>query len=216
MLKEQGIRVEDVGYKNIRFLGYNFLQNVTYNSEPVVPKIMSQGKGVFRVEEIQGQDIRYPSIWNWVTVPDKFKLLYHVVGQLKEIDKAGIVLFDREGRNIVANTENGGLSVRQVDLEEFYDKNADAVYADINFRQVEYTDTIDKFKNRGFNLWAESVQFLGNQAKVIVIAGHVKKNKNIFDKYNRISTEPESNKKILQKDLLGMLQGDLAKMVDSF
>lgn len=216
MSKEQCIRVEDVGNRNVRFLGYNFLQNVTYNCEPVVPKIISQGKRVFRVEEIQGSDIRYLSIWNWVTVPDKFKLLYHVVGQLKEIDKAGIVLFDREGRNIMANTEGGKLSVRQIDLEEFYDRNVDAVYSDLNYRQVDYTNMVDTFNGRGYNLWAEAVQFLSYQAKAVLIAGNVKKNKNIFDKYHGIAHEPESNQKILQKDLLNMLQGDLVKVIDSF
>lgn len=214
MSAEQSVRVEDVGYKNVRFLGYNFLQDVIYNGEPVVPKIISQGKEVFRVEEIKGEDLRDLPTWKNTSAIHKFTVLYHATSQLIEIDKAGIVLFDREGRNIMANLQNDKVSVRQVDLEEFYDKNAGSVYADSPYRYDAYSFTANLFSEEGFNLWAESVQFLANQAKKILANSKIK-GMDIFNKYNGISPEDESSRKILQKDLLSMLKEDLVKAIDS-
>lgn len=215
MSSEYPVRVEGVGYKNVRFLGYNFLQDVRYNNEPVVPRIISQGKSVFRVEELKGDDIQYLSIWNYIPTVEKFRVLYHVVGQFKEIDKAGLVLFDREGRNIMANVKCGKMSVRQVDLEEFYDKNANSVYADVPYRFDGYTWMAELFSERGFNLWAESVEFLSYEARAVMLTGHIKKNKKIFDKYYRIGHEPETNPTMARKDLLTIFQNDIARVIDS-
>ncbi len=154
-------RKHDYEAKNVRFLGYNFLKNVTFNGEPVVPVILSEedvGDKHFKVEKLGGQDLN-AFVHEPISITEKLKVFDHVAGQLQAIDAAGMVLFDRLGRNIrVLSSGKKGISTRQMDIEYFYDKKADAIYSDSLAGERHYEQYAFTQKLRRWDLWSEAVQ----------------------------------------------------------
>lgn len=152
--------------KNIRFLGYNFLKNVMFNGEPVVPVIISEDNDVngmhFNVEKLGGESLDYFMCHSKISLKEKLKVMHHVVMQLEAIDKAGIVLFDRIGPNVrVLSWGDRGISTRQVDTEDFYDKSNDALYSD--HRDKYMANYVDIHKRLKQDPWSMEVSKLAYQ-----------------------------------------------------
>jgi len=154
---------ESFGDKNVRFLGYNILKHVEFNGEPVVPQILSEGfgpgGGYFDVEKLKGVDLDRLSDDENVRLTDKLGIVKFVANQLKAIDESGNIVFDRDGKNIkVLAYGKGYISVRQLDIEEIYDKNGGGLYAEKT--DGELSKQIIQFEPLGINLWCESVSGL--------------------------------------------------------
>lgn len=154
-------RLERTGLSNIRYACYNLLKNIRFSGEPVVPRIISERKEdellgpVFGVEKLEGVDLADFLLDEGIQLKRKLEVLRHVIRQLEQIDEAGYVLFDRHGGNIrVLKWGENEISVRQIDIEDMYDKRADKVYSsDIPSR----SSLIETFKKAGINLWVNAV-----------------------------------------------------------
>jgi hypothetical protein len=158
------VRREEASDKNIRYLGYNLLKNIEFEEEPVVPKILSEGKDAkgpyFNVENLPGMDVadflELPE--DEASVKDKLRVMLHIVGQFQAIDKAGFVLADRHVWNIRLLGWKDKISTRQIDVDEYYDKDADSTYS--LDRQKTLEEFNDSFKKTGTDLWAPTVNSL--------------------------------------------------------
>lgn len=151
--------------RNVRYIAYSLLKDVKFSDEPVVPKIISESKDEFgphfNVEELPGIDLAdflfLPE--EEVGTKDKFSAMLHVAKQLEAIDKAGFVIFDRNSGNIrVLDWKDGKISTRQVDIEDYYDKLADATYSSGD--QKGYEEMVDLMNSKGVNLWAYQINKL--------------------------------------------------------
>lgn len=150
--------------KNIRHICYSLLSKVTFEDEPVVPKILSEKRSdligdFFEVENLEGVDFIDYVLDKTKPKELKLKILLHIVKQLKAIDDAGFVIFDRHGRNIRLLSESSDhIATRQIDIEDMYDKKADCVYSLMNASMSD--DLIDIFKEKDIPLWVQSVDKL--------------------------------------------------------
>lgn len=145
--------------KNVRYINYNLLREVEFQGEPVVPKILGEEKDefgpFFKVEKLDGLDLGDFLHLPDVNIKTKLKVLKHVISQLQAIDESGFVLFDRNGGNIRVLQWEGNISTRQIDVENIYDKSADAVYSFDG--QKSYEDMIDAFLKKDIDIWAPAV-----------------------------------------------------------
>ena len=112
----------------------------------------------FEVEKLPGLDVEDFLILpeSEASVKDKLQVMLHVVGQFQAIDKAGFVLFDRHMWNIRLLDWKGKISTRQIDVDEYYDKDADATVS--LDRQKSLEEMNDSKKKIGVDLWAGTVQ----------------------------------------------------------
>lgn len=154
---------ESFGDRNARFLGYHMLRTVEFNDEPVVPRILSEGVGpdgrYFNVEKLKGVDLDDLSNDKNIRLKDKLDVVRFVANQLEAIDKSGNIIFDRDGKNIrVLAFGKGYISVRQVDIEEIFDKGGGGLYAEK--MDGELMKELALFEPLGVNLWCESVSGL--------------------------------------------------------
>jgi len=145
-----------------RFIGYSLLKNIRHNGEPVVPRILREGKDdkglFFETEELPGTDLDVFLMDSKPTIEQKMQVMMEVTKQLMTIDRAGYMLLDRHGQNIRVLKHEGKISVRQMDIQDLYDKEAGTVYVS-GYRKV-YDELIDGWKERGVDLWAQTVNFL--------------------------------------------------------
>ncbi len=143
--------------KGIRFINQKMLEPITFNDEPVVPKILRESTDppYFYVEKV---GIGLGEVLNDSNLSTKLglKLLLHITNQLKEIDKDGFVLFDRGGENIrVLQCDENKISVRQTDLEDLYDKNSSALYSSANSSVSE--ENLQTWEDIGVSPWIDTV-----------------------------------------------------------
>jgi len=157
---------------NVRHICYSLLSKVIFDGEPIVPAIISEKQdteffgNVFEVERLGGEDL-YDYIKNKDHLKsEKLLVLLHVVRQLKAIDEAGYIIFDRHGSNIrVLSSNPQHISVRHVDIEDMYDKQADCTYS---LRGSSMSDeTADLFKSKGISLWVLAVDKLAVEGELI-------------------------------------------------
>lgn len=148
--------------KNVRYIGYKLLQNVTFDGEPVVPQILSEGtdsRGNYTaVENVGGQDLADYLMETNVDPKIKFSVMKKVTGQLSTIDANGIVLFDRNTRNIRILNGRELPSVRQIDVEHFYDRQNQAVYS-FDGESV-YEERVSRYEKNKSDLWIPDVERL--------------------------------------------------------
>lgn len=205
--------------KNIRFLGYNALKSVTYNDEPVVPQIISEGKDNngphFNVEKLGGTDLDDICDDPNVRFADKLDLIQFATNQLKEIDKTGVVLFDRDGRNIrVLAYGHGYISMRQMDLQEYYDKNGGGVY--VNREGSGVSKTVAKYEPMGVNMWCESVANLAD-AMSAAFKLHNEKVPEWIQKYKKLDwwgyKIEDGDIEFAKSDVLSKFQEELAEYI---
>ncbi len=172
--------------RNVRYISYSLLKNIRFENEPVVPKILSEGNDEFgkhfNVEKLQGLDLS-----DFILLPEsevntkrKLEVLLHVTQQLQEIDKSGFVLFDRNAGNIRVLEWQDKISTRQIDLEEYYDKLADAMYSSGD--QKGYDEMVDLLKEKNVDLWAPSVQKLVYHAIAVAKNGKQPEMIKLFEK----------------------------------
>lgn len=163
---ERQLTIREQAYdRNVRYLGYNLLKEIRFNCEPVVPALISEGSDLFgryhEVENLQGVTLETFLEDKTITAKEKYRVLLHVVDQLQEIDRAGFVIFDRCPRNIqVLSYGSDNISTRQMDLEDFYDKKADALYSLANVSITE--NILDDQNQMGIDPWYREVRRLGN------------------------------------------------------
>ncbi len=157
--------------RNIRHIAYSLLRDVSFQGEPVTPKAISEGEDEFgkhfKVEKLRGQDLTdfmfLPE--SEVSTKQKFEVLLHITRQLQEIDKAGFILFDRNSGNIRVLDWKDKISTRQIDIENYYDKSAEAMYSSGD--QKSYEEMMETLKEKKVDLWAPTVEQLVSQAIAI-------------------------------------------------
>ncbi|QQG41555.1 MAG: hypothetical protein HYV90_05375 [Candidatus Woesebacteria bacterium] len=185
------LRTEYFEKKNIRFLGYHFLRNVSFNGEPVVPVIISEADEVgnrhFNVERLGGMDLDdlMDVSDSAISLKDKLEVVRHVVLQLKAIDDAGFWIHDRAGRNVkVLSWGLNGISTRQVDLEDFYDKKTNSLYSD------HRSDYLEQFVDRQYILGQTPWAYCVGQLALLVTDSLPDRYKNVVDfgKYESLLT----------------------------
>lgn len=146
-------------FENIRYINFNLLKEVEFQGEPVVPKILGEENDefgpFFKVEKLGGLDLGDFLHLPDVDIKTKLKVIKHVISQLQTIDQSGFVLFDRNGGNIRVLHWEVNISTRQIDVEDIYDKDADAVYS-FN-TQKGYEGMIDAFSKKDIDIWAPAV-----------------------------------------------------------
>ena len=152
--------------RNIRHINYSLLKTIRFSEEPVVPNIISEGVDeiygrYFEVEELPGMDLDDLIELDNVLIKDKFQVILHVIRQLQKIDEEGFVLFDRSSSNIrVLKWGEEKVSVRQMDIEDIYDKDADCVHS------LEDQEAIEKnvklFKEKNIDFWTPTVNNLAS------------------------------------------------------
>ncbi|OGM77755.1 hypothetical protein A2188_02785 [Candidatus Woesebacteria bacterium RIFOXYA1_FULL_43_9] len=182
--------------KNVRYINYNLLRAVEFQGEPVVPKILGEEKdeigSFFKVEKLNGLDLGDFLHLPDVDIKTKLKVIKHVISQLQAIDESGFVLFDRNGGNVRVLEWKENISTRQIDIEDIYDKSADAVYSLDG--QKGYEDMIDALSEKDIDIWAPAVnkiaQGVGGILKDFPGVSH------ILSPYEDIRTLP-SRQKIL-------------------
>ena len=164
---EDDERLERIDFRKIRYICYDLLKDVRFSGEPVVPKITSTEKTVkfkglvFGVEKLEGMNLSDYLLDGNIPLKDKLEVLLHVTRQLRQIDKAGYVLFDRHGGNIrILRWGESGVSTRQVDIEDMYDKRANRVYSSSGSLDIEL---IEIFKSKGLDLWVNAVSSISLQ-----------------------------------------------------
>lgn len=158
--------------RNIRYICYSLLSKVRFKNEPVVPKILAEREEDklrvkrFEVERLAGEDLVDYVVDKDQPKDNKLRVILHVVRQLKAIDEAGYVIFDRHGSNIrVVSNDPAHISTRQMDIEDMYDKLGDCVYS-LNNASAD-DDLIDLFKVKGVSPWAVAVDKLTKEGELI-------------------------------------------------
>jgi hypothetical protein len=92
---------------------------------------------------------------------DKLGVLLHVTQQLRQIDEAGYVLFDRHGGNVrVLKWGGNRISTRQVDIEDMYNRESHQIYSLDGSWDVQLIKTL---KSRGVDLWVNAVSSIALQ-----------------------------------------------------
>jgi len=189
-------RREESSDINIRYIGYSLLKDVKFSGEQVVPHILSEGQDElgkhFNVEKLVGLDLEdfllLPE--NEASLKDKFKVMLHITQQFQAIDQAGFILFDRHAWNIrVINWGNDKISTRQIDIDQYYDKVAEASYSLEG--QERFESMNDSLKKIGTNLWAPTVNDLISQELSVV---DINKNNEIVNLLRANKWKPEAKK----------------------
>lgn len=154
--------------RNVKYIAYSLLKDVSFQGEQVVPRIISEDEDEFgkhfNVEKLGGIDL-YDFMFlpeTEVSTKQKFKVLLHITKQLQEIDKSGFILFDRHSSNIRVLNWQDKISTRQMDLENYYDKLAEAILSSDNQKASE--EMVSILKEKGIDLWAPTVEELVSQA----------------------------------------------------
>ena len=217
----------------VRLLAHELLENVTFNGEPVVPRILSKSSDIvdtngntnnsFEVEELGEINLRHVVSDKEVAPIDKLKIIHHVIGQLQVIDQAGIVLFDRAGRNIVVpKFGSDGISTRQVDLEEFWSKKDNQFYSSGSFNG----EKADFYAKNGFDLWGETVAHLSNLTADAVKDTDSNLAQQFVRKYTFLawgeydehikSGKKKSPRPLSSQDTLSVLKKDIEKTISKF
>jgi len=194
--------------KNVRYINYKLLSGVEFSGEPVVPKILREGQdelgGFFKVEELQGEDLADLLRDQSLGAKVKMEVVLHVVKQLQSIDQAGFVLFDRNADNIRIISMNKRISTRQMDIEDMYDKDTDAVYS---LSQSKYEDMIQRLKKMGIDIWLPSVnRFAQNVCSLLNEPAPARA---IISSYTDIRIMPT------KKDVLGDFSDALSKAIEA-
>ena len=158
--------LEKADQKGVRYRCYQLLQNVRFNGEPVVPQLLSEVKPhqllgtAFEVEQLEGKDLAEflhdPSI----SLQTKWKVLLYIIRQFQAIDEAGYVLFDRHGGNIRVLEWETKISVRQMDIEDMYDKNRNKVYSSDGNWDISLIRSLEK---KGVDPWFYACKAIANQ-----------------------------------------------------
>lgn len=167
---------ERAAERNARYINYSLLKNVSFQGEPVVPKIIEEGEDefgkYFNVEKLPGLDLGdiLKLSENEAGAAVKMKVLKTIIGQFEAIDKAGFVIFDRNGGNIRVLDWKEKVSIRQMDLEDVYDKQADAIYSVSNPSSYEYM--LDQDKKIGADLWMYAARSMIIAAKGLAVSTH--------------------------------------------
>ena len=193
--------------KNVRYINYKLLSGVEFSGEPVVPMILKEGQdelgGFFEVEELPGEDLADLLHDQSQGVKVKMEVVLHVVKQLRSIDQAGFVLFDRNADNIRIINVNERISTRQMDIEDMYDKVTNAVYG---LSQSKYEDMIQRLEKMGIDIWSPSVnRFAQNVCSLLNESASARA---IISPYIDIWTMP------IKKDILGDFSNALSKAID--
>lgn len=229
---DQNAHTEKFDKYKVRLLAHELLENITFNGEPVVPRIISKpsdniemgaNNNAFKVEDLGEINLRHVISSKDVSPIDKLKIIHHVIGQLQAIDQAGIVLFDRAGRNIaVPRFESGVISTRQVDLEEFWSKKDNRFYSSGSFNGEKAYFYVEN----GFDLWGETVAHLSNLVADAVISNDPKLAQQFVQKYNYLawgeyeqhikSGKKKSPRPLSSQDTLSVLKNDLEKTIKKF
>lgn len=200
--------------KNVRYINYNLLREVVSNGEPVVPKILGEEKDefgpYFKVEKLGGLDLADFLHLPEVDIKTKFKVLKHVISQLQAIDESGFVIFDRNGGNIRVLQWEGNISTRQIDIEDIYDKSADAVYSSGTQKGSE--DMINALSKKDIDIWAPAVnkiaQAIGGILKNLPKVGQ------ILLPYEYLETLPSRQKILMEfNKALGLATDELSGSV---
>jgi ribosomal protein S18 acetylase RimI-like enzyme len=169
-LKDRAPIVEASGRGNVRFIGYNLLKNVQFDNQPVVPKILREKNDeligpIFEVENLPGVDLDELIQSSSISYLDKLSVLSYVAGQLEAIDQAGFIPFDRSGSNIrVLSYGDNGISTRQIDIEDIYDRAGDCLYSKEGSGMTD--EVLDTFRNKDINFWARNVTLLTELSQV--------------------------------------------------
>lgn len=162
LMSEESTHREKQEKVHDRFIGYSLLKNIRYNNEPVVPRILNEGRDedgeYFETENLPGTDLRDFMLGPKPSIKQKIEVMQEVIKQLMVIDEAGYMLLDRHGQNIRVLKYGNKISIRQMDIQDLYDKEADTVYVS-GFRKV-YDEIIDGWKKKKVDLWASSINFL--------------------------------------------------------
>lgn len=158
------VHLEKYEEKSVRFINYTLLSKVRFNGEPVVPAILSENSGnpgYFEVEYLKGLSLSgfLKLTEDKADLKTKLQVIRHVAGQYKAIDDAGFVIFDRHPLNVmVLGWANNKISTRQVDIEDMYDKSADAVYGE--FDRQYYERYMEDVLRRGQDPWYLQISHL--------------------------------------------------------
>lgn len=206
-------RREYFGEFNVRFLGYNILKGVTYRGEPIVPPILREGANwregmYFDVQKLPGASFERVAERTDVPTKRKLEILKHVVGQLKEVDKAGLVLFDRAGRNtmVLSWGVGRGISTRQIDIEEFYDKASGTVYSERSL--IAYETYVEDKLGSGMSLWTEAVDLIAEDATKVLKADRAPKSAiSVMAQYDDFSYL--ADKRNIKAGVLNVLERDI-------
>lgn len=151
-----------------RYIGYKLLEKVRFDDEPVCPRIVKEGKDAggdfLEVEELEGMDLSDFIQLNSVDFKTKMRVFMQVAKQWQAIDDAGFVLTDRHGSNIRVTQFLEKISIRQIDIEEIYDKLTQAAYAG---SRSSTNMLFDLRKELGRDLWSgELYELLEMEIKV--------------------------------------------------
>lgn len=199
---------EQSSNRNTRLLGHRFLQKVLFNGEPVVPKIITESnidKSRFDVEKLDGVDLD-DLIKSGIQTRSGLDVIIHVTEQLQVIDKSGILLFDRDGRNIRILSWAGSISTRQIDLEDFYDHRRNVLYCDKPSREEDKKKLLNDCMKFGFNIWSREVVSLAEMTMKVI--GDRNPLINRYTNFLWRKKEPV----LFEKDLLKVFKKDVEQM----